>query len=187
MLPKEEIEKIRTLRIQGHLENCINNQLYGNGSCICGREIKKLDLGSGYRKREGFISIDNRNETNPDILLDATEGLPFKTSSIDYIRAVDFLEHIPIGKVVPLIEEIWRVLVPGGNFFSMTPSTSGYGAFQDPFHVSFWNNNSWLYYTVDVYRNLYSIRAKFSGDVYEKIIDSRLNIFYVFAELVAVK
>ena len=31
--------------------------------------------------------------------------------------------------------------------FSEIPSTDGRGAFQDPTHVSYWNENSFLYYT----------------------------------------
>ena len=30
---------------------------------------------------------------------------------------------------------------------TFTPSTDGRGAFQDPTHVSFWNSNSFWYYT----------------------------------------
>ncbi|MDP1796315.1 MAG: hypothetical protein Q8K78_02485, partial [Planctomycetaceae bacterium] len=37
-------------------------------------------------------------------------------------------------------------LVPGLSL-SQTPSTDGRGAFQDPTHVSFWNSNSFWYYT----------------------------------------
>ncbi len=59
------------------------------------------------------------------------------------------------------MEEIYRVLKPGGMFESSTPSTDGRGAFQDPTHVSFWNINSWLYYSDDAYRNLYGIKADF--------------------------
>ena len=44
-------------------------------------------------------------------------------------------------------KELYRILVPGGWFLSSTPSTDGRGAFQDPTHVSFWNENSFLYYT----------------------------------------
>jgi len=98
----------------------------------------------------------------PDLVCDCL-NLPFDDSTAGTVMAIDFLEHIPIGKTVAMVEEIWRVLKSGGTFLSVTPSTDGRGAFQDPTHVSFWNINSWLYYTNDDYRNLYGIRAKFSG------------------------
>ena len=131
--------------------------------------MKKLNLGCGYRKEQGCINIDNRAEVSPDIVADINDGLPFPSNSIDEARAVDFLEHIPIGKTINAIEEIYRVLKSNGTFYHMTPSTRGAGAFMDPTHVSFWNIASWLYYTDDSHRNLYGIKAKFRvvslGDV----------------------
>ena len=124
----------------------------------------KLNLGCGYRKIEGYVNIDNRPDVSPDIIVDVAEGLPYDDSSVDEVMAADFLEHIPIGKTVGVIEEIYRVLKPNGKFVHMTPSTDGRGAFQDPTHVSFWNINSWLYYMDDLYRDLYSVKAKFKGN-----------------------
>jgi hypothetical protein len=43
--------------------------------------------------------------------------------------------------------EIHRVLAHGGWAFIEVPSTDGRGAFQDPTHVSYWNENSFWYYT----------------------------------------
>jgi len=122
-----------------------------------------LNLGCGMRKQKGFVNIDNRPEMAPDICFDVSEGLPYHDNQVDHILAIDFLEHIPIGKTVFVIEEIYRVLKPGGKLEHMTPSTDGRGAFQDPTHVSFWNINSWLYYMDDLHRDLYGIKAKFSG------------------------
>lgn len=131
-----------------------------------------LNLGCGYHKLDGFINIDNRPEVNPDMVCDVISGLPYETNSVDMIRADDFLEHIPIGKVVPTMEEIWRVLKPDGIFESSTPSTDGRGAFQDPTHVSFWNRNSWFYYSDPECRNLYGIKANFA---IEKAVDIESN------------
>jgi len=122
-----------------------------------------LNLGCGLKHSHipGAINIDNREEVEPDLLCNVLDGLPYGDNSVDMIRADDFLEHIPNGKTIQVIEEIWRVLKPGGIFESSTPSTDGRGAFQDPTHVSFWNRNSWLYYSDPAYRNLYSIKADF--------------------------
>lgn len=121
----------------------------------------KLNLGCNRRKLDGYINVDIMQEVNPDLVCDVSKGLPFPDSSVDEVRAFDFLEHIALGKTIFVVEEIWRVLKPGGVFEHFTPSTDGRGAFQDPTHVSFWNINSWLYYSHDAYRNLYGIKAKF--------------------------
>lgn len=121
-----------------------------------------LNLGCGLVRLDGYVNIDNRAEVNPDIVCDVIEGLPYADNEIDSIRAYDFLEHIPIGKVISVMDEIWRVLKPGGKFNSSTPDAErGQAAFQDPTHVSFWVENSWLYYSNPELRALYGIKANF--------------------------
>lgn len=137
-----------------------------------------LNLGCGYHLVEGYVNIDNRSEVNPDLICDVIEGLPYPDNSVDSIRAHDFLEHIPIGKTIGVMNEIWRVLKPGGIFDSLTPSTDGRGAFQDPTHVSFWNQNSWRYYSDEVHRNLYGITANFEIQKIEDITIDDPTIIY---------
>ncbi len=45
------------------------------------------------------------------------------------------------------MQEAHRCLTRHGWLLTLTPSTDGRGAFQDPTHVSFWNSNSFWYYT----------------------------------------
>lgn len=113
----------------------------------CRREnLSMLDFGGAFGCPKEFTPVDIR-PIDGGIQFDlSTTPLPFETHSVGFIRACDFLEHIPIGRVVPLINEIHRILAPGGFFYSMTPSTDGRGAWQDPTHVSGWNSNSWFYY-----------------------------------------
>jgi hypothetical protein len=154
---------------------------------VVANEILRLNLGSGYRKIGGYINIDNRSETEPDLLLDVIEGLPYQDDSVDEVRAWDFLEHIPTSKVVAVMEDIFRVLKPMGKFEIFVPSTDGRGAWQDPTHVSFWNANSFFYYMDDAHRNLYGIKAKFSGSVQDLITDPGNHIRHVHAVLLATK
>jgi len=104
--------------------------------------LLKVDLCGAFNKPEGFISIDIYDA---DIITDLEKGIPLKDNSVGVIRAVDALEHIKNQRF--LMEEIHRVLAPGGILLSETPSTDGRGAFQDPTHVSFWNQNSFWYWT----------------------------------------
>ena len=121
-----------------------------------------LNLGCGHQPLEGFINIDNRPEVQPDLVCDVLGGLPYKDSSVDMVRADDFLEHIPRNNVFPMVEEIWRVLKNDGIFESHTPDAEfGQAAFQDPHHVSFWVENTWLYFSGNAARNLYGTRANF--------------------------
>lgn len=109
------------------------------------RGLHAIDLGGAHSPAEGFKSLDIH--PGADIVCDVTQGLPFEDNSVGVLRAHDFLEHIPIGKVVPFMNECYRVLAPGGWLLTSTPNTDGRGAFQDPTHQSFWNSNSFWYYT----------------------------------------
>jgi predicted SAM-dependent methyltransferase len=143
----------------------------------------RLNLGYGHEHYADFVNIDFRIGVRPNLLCDITQGLPFQDSSIDLVLANNFLEHVPIGKTVYVVEEIWRVLKPGGELHHITPSTDGRGAFQDPTHVSFWNINSWYYYMVDEYRGIYGIRAKFGGENRDVILGNDRTVIHTVCHL----
>jgi glycosyltransferase involved in cell wall biosynthesis len=67
------------------------------------------------------------------------------TSTVGAFKIIDTLAKIP--SPLNVMREIYRVLIPGGWLLCSVPSTDGRGAWQDPRHVSFWNENSFLYYT----------------------------------------
>jgi len=104
--------------------------------------LMAIDLCGGFNKPQGFVSIDKHNG---DITADLDEGIPLRDNSCGIVRAYDAMEHL-IDKQKTM-KEIHRVLAPGGILLSQTPSTDGRGAWQDPTHVSFWNENSFWYYT----------------------------------------
>jgi len=58
--------------------------------------------------------------------------------------------HFAGSCVVGIMEEIHRVLVPGGFLIANTPSTNGDGAWGDPSHKSGWNMWSVNYHTEKV-------------------------------------
>jgi len=114
----------------------------------------KIELGCGARKAKGFIGVD-KNPEHADICIDMEKDLlsHFKENEVDEIRAYNFLEHIERERVIPLINDIWRVLKNNGIFDSYTPSTeSGCAAFQDITHKSYWNRRSFDYYTTSFKR-----------------------------------
>ena len=147
----------------------------------------KLNLGCGEKKIDGYENIDKDLNVEPDFCFDIEDGLPYDDNSIDEIRAYDFLEHVHPGKVVFVMNEIWRVLKPGGRFEHFTPSTDGRGAWQDPTHVSFWNYNSWFYYTNKDFRK-YGIKALFKTiSLQDVITDSIFNVIHTRGIMEAIK
>ena len=105
-------------------------------------KLRKLDLCGGHNTPHGFESVDIQGG---DITADLNGPWPFKDGSVGVIRASDALEHL--RDPIHVMKEAYRVLAPNGWFLTNTPSTDGRGAFQDPTHVSFWNSNSFWYYT----------------------------------------
>lgn len=104
--------------------------------------LMKIDLCGGFNKPTGYTSIDL---ADADLVADLNKGIPLPDNSCGIVRAYDAMEHL-VDKHKTM-SEIHRVLAPGGMLISMTPSTDGRGAWQDPTHVSFWNENCFWYYT----------------------------------------
>ena len=94
-------------------------------------------------------------------MCDCNEIIPLPDNCAEEAFAFDFLEHVRNDKRIHIMDEVWRLLKPGGIFNVFVPSTDGRGAFQDPTHYAFWNQNSFWYYTMDNHRALYGIKAKF--------------------------
>lgn len=104
--------------------------------------LLKVDIGGGINSKPGYLTID---QTGADINCDLNEGIPLPDNSVGVINASHIIEHL--YDKTKTMREIHRVLAHGGWAFIEVPSTDGRGAFQDPTHVSYWNENSFLYYT----------------------------------------
>ena len=149
--------------------------------------LMKIDMCGGFDKPTGYTSLDLEGA---DIIADLNNGIPLPDNSVGILRAHDAIEHLK--DPIKTMTEAWRVLADGGMFMIMVPSTDGRGAFQDPTHVSFWNQNSFLYWTrKEQARYIRNDKVKFQSYRMETIYPSEWhkanNIPYVVAYLAAVK
>lgn len=129
--------------VQQKTQEIYHRDIYNLSLRFCElKGLKAIDLCGGFSKPEGYTSIDKENG---DIIADLDEGIPLKDGSCGIVRAYDALEHLK--DIRKTMMEIHRVLATGGILLSQTPSTDGRGAWQDPTHVSFWNENSFWYWT----------------------------------------
>ena len=146
-----------------------------------------LDLGAAHGKPEGYIGVDIIERPGVDIVSDFMELDMDNLAGV--IRAHDFIEHLPNGQKT--MEKIYDTLVDGGMAFILVPSTDGRGAFQDPTHISFWNENSFWYYTRAETAAFINTYARFQVGHIETFFPSdwhrENNISYVLAILIAVK
>jgi len=123
---------------------------------------KKLNLGCGIRKLDGYYNIDISSEVKPDLVWDLNEGLPsiISDNSVDHIEVTHTLEHIK--EIIYLMNECYRVLKHGGTMHIVVPQ--GEGIWADPTHVRAFSKLSWRYWDKDYDKagNLsYGIRTDF--------------------------
>jgi glycosyltransferase involved in cell wall biosynthesis len=104
--------------------------------------LLKIDMGGGLFPKEGYTTID---QEDGDITCDLNDGIPLEDNSVGVLNASHVIEHL--RDPIKTMREIHRVLAPGGWAFIEVPSTEGNGAWCDPTHVSFWNEDSFPYYT----------------------------------------
>lgn len=103
-----------------------------------------VNLGCGSRKRQDEIGVDRYPGSRADILADFSASLPFADNSVDMVIADHVLEHVP--DLVALVEEVHRVLVPGGRFSVEVPYFAHPDSCRDPTHCRFFTWGSMDYF-----------------------------------------
>lgn len=85
--------------------------------------IKRLNLGCGSFKKEGYINVDCYDYLNPDVTHDLNKfPYPFDEGTFDLIEADHVLEHLndPFGAM----RELRRILKVGGRLIIKVPHFS---------------------------------------------------------------
>ena len=95
------------------------------------RGLKKdaliLNIGSGVHRFKGnVLNVDIFPYKGVDVVANAEE-LPFATGSVDAVVCESLLEHVP--RPQKIVDEMYRVLKPGGKMYIVIP-------FVYPFHAS---------------------------------------------------
>jgi glycosyltransferase involved in cell wall biosynthesis len=100
--------------------------------------LLKLNISGENYYKDGYVNLD-LNE------FDLNDGIPYEDNSVAVLDATHIIQKL--HDKTKIMSEIYRVLCDRGWVFIEVPSTDGRGAFQDPTHVSYWNENSFWYYT----------------------------------------
>ena len=125
--------------------------------------------------------------------------LPFESNEVDSVSAFDFLEHIPRSDRLPngeytnpfieMMNEIHRILKPGGIFIALTPCFPSAAAFTDPTHVNFITEETHLYFSGPNYAKTkgYGFTGEFNiveadwsdwkGYLWDTFASKEINIF----------
>jgi hypothetical protein len=145
-----------------------------------------IDLGGGANSPAGWESCDLHDAM---VTSDLNETWPFEDGSVGVFRAHDLIGYLK--NPIHLMNEAWRCLTHGGLLLIEVPSTDGRGAFQDPASASFWNENSFWYYTQAKRVSSSELKAAFQSIRVITFFPSEWhrtnNIPYVRAHLAAIK
>jgi SAM-dependent methyltransferase len=102
-------------------------------------QLPVLDIGCGINKYPGAIGMDLNPRTNADVIADLDQfPFPFRDNSFREVRAMHVIEHV--ANVIRVVEEMHRMLVPGGLAVIVTPHYTDYSSYGDPTHR--WHLNS---------------------------------------------
>ena len=116
----------------------------------------RLNIGCGNDILPDWINVDHLRLPGVNEVHNlAVYPWPFVTESVEEIRAIDLLEHLPSHTqdlrpgVVAFIEECWRLLVPGGHLFIQSPGDKAAFAWTDPTHVRTFTRESMDFFDPD--------------------------------------
>lgn len=102
----------------------------------------KLDLGCGKNKRDGFVGVDSRPFPGVDITFDLVQQKRdgsflkwmWNDSSVAEAHCSHFIEHLTPPQRIHFVNELYRVLVPGGTCYCLVPHWASARAYGDLTH-----------------------------------------------------
>lgn len=121
-----------------------------------------LDVGCGANKLPGHHGMDRQKLEGVDTVHDWNDlPWPFPDECALQVMAVHVIEHVsPInGFFLEWMDEVWRILKPGGRFGIVVPYATSFGYFQDPTHCNPCNEATWCYFDPEHPSQLYNFYA----------------------------
>jgi SAM-dependent methyltransferase len=110
------------------------------------KNIKKIDIGCGQNKKEGFIGVDCIGMSGVDIVCNLDkEELPLEDDSVSEVYSMHFMEHT--RDLLVIMEEIWRVSRHEAKVTIAVPYYNSIGAFRDPTHKQFFTYETFDHFT----------------------------------------
>ena len=107
----------------------------------------KVDLGCGPGKRDGFIGVDCRQfDGKVDIVHDLRKKWPWKDGEVEEAHCSHFIEHLTGPQRIHFVNELYRVLQPGGKCTVIVPHWASCRAYGDLTHQWPPVSEFWFYY-----------------------------------------
>lgn len=95
----------------------------------------KLDIACGQNKQQGYVGVDIAAAPGVDVVHDLTVfPWPFADASASEAWCSHYFEHVPGRLRMRWMDEVHRILVPGGKLTVICPYYTSMRAVQDPTH-----------------------------------------------------
>jgi len=126
---------------------------------LCGVDVRGISPSAGFEFRPANLFLD---------------PIPFADNSFASVSAFDFIEHVPRVLTTPdgrdtffpfirLMNEVWRVLAPGGTLYALTPTYPSPDVFVDPTHVNVITDHTHEYFCGErPFGRMYGFKGRFS-------------------------
>ena len=117
-----------------------------NAGVASPRRMRRLDIGSGDKRREGFFGLDRFPMPGVAVVADLDRGaLPFATDSVDVVVACHSLEHV--RDLLGVMREIWRIGRPGAQVCIVAPYFTTGLNLANPYHKQAFNEHTPRFWT----------------------------------------
>lgn len=87
-------------------------------------DSRKLEIGSGPVKKEGWITLDAC--LGADVCWNLKRSLPFPNGRFEMVYCSHVLEHFSHKELIALLTELYRILIPDGILSVCVPDASVY-------------------------------------------------------------
>ncbi len=105
-----------------------------------------LDLGCGPNKVPGAIGLDVAPLPGVDVIHDLAEvPYPFEANTFAEVHLYHVLEHVI--EPLKILDEVWRICVPGAVLYIKLPHFSSFHAWADPTHKRAFSYRTFDYLT----------------------------------------
>jgi predicted SAM-dependent methyltransferase len=150
-------------------------------------DLRKLNLGCGFDKRDGFVNADSFPECTPDLMMDIEETpWPIEDNQFDYVLMKHVLEHVgeTFATFRRVMRELYRVTANGAIIEIHVPHFRHDTYWSDPTHVRAFTpltftmmskrqNDEWIAKRANYSMIAYALGVDFEVEEAVQVYDSR--------------
>ena len=108
-------------------------------------KYERLNIGCGIAIEENAINLNLSTLPRVDVVWDLDKfPYPFPDNTFKEILAQDIMEHL--DDIFKVMEEVWRILKPGGTIYIHTTFWKTEDSYTDPTHKHFFTLRSFDYF-----------------------------------------